>query len=67
MPYCVVRTVWCGPPAISHASAEVARSGFGFHTARATGSRGSGSSGSTSSTSFGDQPEAVAEVEDRRR
>ena len=44
--------VWCGPPAISQASAEVARSGFGLHTARATGSRGSGSSGSTISTSL---------------
>ena len=44
--------VWCGPPATSHASAAVARSGRGRQTARATGSRGSSSSGSTTSTSF---------------
>ena len=46
------RTLWCGPPARSHASAAVAKSGFGFHNARATGRRGRASSGSTSSTSF---------------
>ena len=28
----LVRAVWCGPPAVSHASAAVARSGRGRHT-----------------------------------
>ena len=44
--------VWCGPPAVSQLSAAVARSGFGRHTARATGRRGSGASGATTSTSL---------------
>ena len=51
-PIDVVSAVWCGPPADSHASAAVARSGRGRQTARATGSLGSGSSGATMSTSL---------------
>jgi hypothetical protein len=39
-------------PAARQHSAEVARSGCGFHTARATGSLGSGSSGPTTVTSL---------------
>jgi hypothetical protein len=38
----VLSAVWCGPPAVSHASADVGRSGAGSHTARATGSFGNG-------------------------
>ena len=59
------RTLWCGPPARSHASAAVVKSGFGFHTARATGSRGRSSSGSHELDLVQHEPEAVAEVEHR--
>ena len=45
----LLSTVWCGPPAIIQASAEVARSGLGRQIARATGSRGRSSGGSTTS------------------
>ena len=42
--------MWCAAPAVSHAVAEVAKSGAGFQTARPTGSFGSGAAGGTSST-----------------
>src|SRR3954453_18962818 len=60
----VDRTVWCGPPAVSHASVAARRSGAGRQTARATGSFGSGASGATRSISFRDQPGPVADVSD---
>ena len=55
-------TVWCGPPAVSQASADVARSGAGRQTARATGSLGSGSSGGDDLDLVGDEPEPVTQV-----
>ena len=58
----VVNAVWCGPPAISHASAAVGRSGRGRQTARATGSLGSGSIGLDDVDLVDEQPEPVAEV-----
>lgn len=48
-PRAVESTVWCGAPAVSHASVEVRRSGSGRQTAWATGSMGSGSGGPTTS------------------
>ena len=61
-----VSTVWCGPPAVSHSSAEVDSDGAGFQTARATGSFGSGSSGRDDLDLVGHQPEPVAQVDDAR-
>ena len=58
-----VSTVWCGPPAVSHSSAEVDSDGAGFHTARATGRFGSGSSGGDDLDLVGHQPEPVAHVD----
>ena len=58
----VESTVWCGPPAVSQHSVDVARSGAGRHTARATGRLGSGASGGDDLDVVGHQPEAVAEV-----
>ena len=52
IPSALVSAVWCGPPAVSHASAAVASEGRGRQTARATGSFGSGASASTTSTSL---------------
>src|SRR5690625_88819 len=51
-PSAVVITVWCAAPAESQQVAEVAKSGAGCQTARATGRLGSGSSGSTTSTTL---------------
>ena len=45
-------TVWCAAPAVSQAAAEVAKSGAGFQTARATGRCGSGAGSGTTSTTF---------------
>ena len=56
-------TVWCGPPATSHASAAVGRSGCGRHSARATGSFGKGRSGVFQLDLVDEQAEAVAEVD----
>src|SRR2546421_640387 len=52
-PTALESTVWCGPPAVSHASVEVRRLGRGFQTARATGGLGSGSTGGGTSIFFG--------------
>src|SRR3954464_11360807 len=42
MPSWLVITVWCAAPAVSHAVAEVRKSGAGFQTALPTGSFGIG-------------------------
>ncbi len=59
----LLKLVWCGPPASSHASAAVARLGLGAQSARATGSRGSSCSGPTTSISFATRRKRVAEIE----
>src|SRR6188768_4147753 len=56
VPTAVVRTVWCGAPAINQASAEVDQDGEGSHTAHATGGCGGEP-----------QPDGIVAIADRQR
>ena len=59
----MVSTVWCGPPAVSQASADVARSGAGRQTAQRHGQLGQRLVGRDDLDVVGHQAEPVAEVE----